>query len=205
MDLGLASTTRSRVPSIPTWAFRRLRRAAALGVENVLGGLALSELQYRLDARRGRQRPPGYDADYWRWFPGDSRVFLGYLKRWKALPVANGHRGPAAVVIMPWVETPTPWYSIMIAIGLVRRGRNVVLIWDDTGFPQRGLTTQNRAIGRVLAYVGRALRRFVRVRSPPSQRGRPTFGSSRRSRTRTSHGSVAAPSAASSTSRCSGT
>src|SRR6185436_18786959 len=68
MDLGLAPVTRSRAPSIPTRAFRRLRRVAATGVEKALGGLALSELQYRLDARLRRQRPPGYNADYWRWF-----------------------------------------------------------------------------------------------------------------------------------------
>jgi hypothetical protein len=129
--------------------------------------LALSELQYRLDARFGRQRPSDYNPDYWRSFTRDSRVFLGYLKRWRALPVANGQRGHAAVVIMPWVETAAPWQSIMIAIGLVRRGRAVVLVWDDTGFPQRGLTKQNRAIGRALAYVGRALP-VVRVSTQPS-------------------------------------
>lgn len=157
MDLGRAPAARSRTSSIPTRAFRRLRRAASIGVENALSGLALSELQYRLDARRDRRQPPGYNADYWRSFSRDSRVFLGYLKRWNALPAANGHRGSVAVVIMPWVETPAPWYHIMIAIGLVRRGRAVVLVWDDTGFPQRGLTKQNRAIGRALAYVGRTL------------------------------------------------
>ena len=165
MDLGLASTTRSRASSIPTRAFRRLRGAAATGLENALSGLTLAELQYRLDARL-RRRLPGNSADYWRSFSRDSRAFLGYLKRWKALPDANGQRGHAAVVITPWVETPAPWHSIMIAIGLVRRGRAVVLVWDDTGFPQRGLAKQNRAIGRALAYVGRAIP-VVRVSSQP--------------------------------------
>lgn len=144
---------------------RREPLRAATGVG--FGRLALCDLQYRLDARRGRKQQRGYNPEYWRSFPRFGRFFLGYLKRWGALPAANGHREPVAVVIMPWVETPAPWYAIMLAIGLVRRGRDVVLVWDDTGFPERGLTKQNLAIGRVLAYVGRVLP-VVRVSTQPS-------------------------------------
>jgi hypothetical protein len=84
-------------------------------------------------------------------------VFLKYLKRWKALPIETQEHAPVGVVVMPWVCTAVPWYSIMLAIGLARRGRSVVLIWDDTGFPEDLLEEQNQAIGRVLSYVGQFL------------------------------------------------
>jgi hypothetical protein len=53
------------------------------------------------------------------------------------------------VVVMPWVRTPAPWLAIMVAFGLRQRGRSVVLLWDDTGFPRED-PTQNFVIGRVL-------------------------------------------------------
>ena len=39
---------------------------------------------------------------------------------------------PAGVLVTPWVNTPVPWYSIALAAGLARRGRDVYLVWDDT-------------------------------------------------------------------------
>jgi hypothetical protein len=96
--------------------------------------------------------------DYKRWFPKTESTFLRYLKRSaeprKPHPSTGGTIG---VVVMPWVSTPVPWYSIMLAIGLSRRGRNVVLLWDDTAFDERYVEVQNRAIGKVLSRVGRSL------------------------------------------------
>lgn len=115
-----------------------------------------SALRYRVDRSLRRLPPPKYEpSKYGRWFPKTADVFLGYLQRWKTMPVASSQDGPTAgVVVMPWVSTAAPWYSIMLAIGLARRGRKVVLLWDDTGFPEPNTDAQNRAIGRVLAYVG---------------------------------------------------
>lgn len=119
----------------------------------------MSELLYRLDSRLGRYPPPGYHLDdYKRWFPRTADVFLGYLKRWKPLPVPGVQDRPrVGVLVVPWLSTATPWYSIMLAIGLARRGRSVVLVWDDSGFPEQHVDEQNRAIGRVLDHVARDL------------------------------------------------
>jgi hypothetical protein len=96
--------------------------------------------------------------DYKRWFPRTGKVFLRYLKRSGALklPPGQSRGGAVGVLITPWVSTPTPWYAIMLAIGLARRGRPVILLWDDTGFPEDHLDEQNHVIAEVLAYVGRA-------------------------------------------------
>ena len=53
---------------------------------------------------------------------------------------------------MPWVGTPVPWYATMLALGLERRGRQVILLWDDTEFP-REASEQNRVIRRVLRHL----------------------------------------------------
>jgi hypothetical protein len=117
----------------------------------------VSGLLYRFDRLFGRLPPRPYRLDdYKLWFPKTADVFLRFLKRWKALPVMNGDERPTVgVVVVPWLCTPAPWHSIMLAIGLARRGRKIVLLWDDTGFPEEHLDAQNRAIGRVLSYVGR--------------------------------------------------
>ena len=41
----------------------------------------------------------------------------------------------------------------MLALGLERRGREVILLWDDTEFP-REASEQNRVIRRVLRHLG---------------------------------------------------
>ncbi len=97
--------------------------------------------------------------DYKRWFPRTGRTFLRYLRRSRMLkvPYQQERGGVLAVVIVPWVSTPNPWYALMIAIGLARRGRRVVLLWDDTGFVENRLDEQNEVIAKVLRYVGRAI------------------------------------------------
>jgi hypothetical protein len=94
--------------------------------------------------------------DYKRWFPKAGMVFLRYLKRNHVLLVqGEGREEPAiGVVVGPWVSTAAPWYSIMLAIGLARRGRKVVLLWDNTGFAELYCDEQNRSIASVLDYVG---------------------------------------------------
>jgi hypothetical protein len=134
----------------------------------------LNGLRDRFDRPVRRSPPRRYRSDdYKRWFPKTARVFLGYLKRYHALPVAVRQEGRAVgVVVCPWVSTAAPWYSIMLAIGLARRGRNVVIVWDDTSFPERDVDGQNRVIGRVLSYVGRffpVVRLSHQTPRPPSE------------------------------------
>ena len=106
-----------------------------------------------------RSAPRRYQLhDYKRWFPKTGRMFLRYLQRFDALPApGDQHGATVGLVVVPWVSTPVPWYATMLAVGLARRGRKVVLIWDDTGFPEMHLEEQNRVIGDVMAYVGRFL------------------------------------------------
>jgi hypothetical protein len=92
------------------------------------------------------------------WFPKTAAVFLRYLKSHQLLPVPTTQDGPpVGVVVSAWVSTPMPWYLIMLAIGLARRGRRVVVIWDDSEFPEWNVVAQNRTVERVLDYVGRYL------------------------------------------------
>ncbi|MGO9856761.1 MAG: hypothetical protein ACLPYY_17175 [Acidimicrobiales bacterium] len=107
-----------------------------------------------------RRLPPrGYRLDdYKKWFPKTGDVFLRYLKH-AELPSARSETGAGAVavVVMPWVSTPNPWYASMLGLGLAQRGREVTFIWDDTTFPDPQVEAQNRSIGRVLDWIGRYL------------------------------------------------
>jgi len=109
-------------------------------------------------AALSRRLPPrGYRLeDYKRWFPKTGDVFLRYLKH-SQLPSAGSRRGigGVAVVVMPWVSTPAPWYASMLGLGLAHRGREVTFIWDDTSFPDPQLEVQNRSIGNVFEWIGR--------------------------------------------------
>lgn len=97
--------------------------------------------------------------DYQRWFPKTADALLRYLKDFRPLPrrdeqpACGPDRGTFGLVVVPWVCTPVPWYSIMLAIGLRRRGRPVVLLWDDTGFAESRLTEQQRVLAATLPHV----------------------------------------------------
>lgn len=107
----------------------------------------------------GRRPPRRYRLDdYKRWFPTTARIFRRYLQRFGATAAPPRGTGRAVgVVVGPWLSTAMPWYSVMLAIGLARRGRNVVILWDDTRFPEADIDDQNRAIGSVLATLEGAL------------------------------------------------
>ena len=103
--------------------------------------------------------PRGYRPErYDRWFPKTGSAMQRSLKR-SAAERADGRwpvpadAGTAVVVVTPWVSTPVPWYSVMLGIGL-RRRRPLVFVWDDTGFPQPALESQQHAIGDVLSSIG---------------------------------------------------
>lgn len=134
-------------------------------------------LPNRFDRFLRRSPPRRYRLDnYKRWFPKTAEVFLEYVKGFDALPVPNGLAGPAVgVVVAPWVSTAVPWYSIMLAIGLARRRRKVILLWDDTGFPEPNVDQQNRAIAGVLGHVGRYLP-VVRLSEQPAHPSSETDG-----------------------------
>jgi hypothetical protein len=158
---GLAPLVIHRVPS------RLMRSGAALREQ-------VRRLGPRLPTAWHGNPPRLYQLDeYKRWFPRTGKVFLRYLKRSGALnlPPPRAGSGAVGVLIVPWVSTPTPWYAITLAIGLARRGRPVVLLWDDTGFPEDHLDEQTQVIAEVLAYVSKA---FTVVRlsdeSPASDR-----------------------------------
>jgi hypothetical protein len=106
-----------------------------------------------------RRLPPrGYRLnDYMRWFPKTADVFLRFLKRAELQSVVPKSGCRVAVVVMPWVSTPAPWYASMLGLGLLDRGREVQFIWDDTGFPDAQMELQNRSIGDVLDWVQRVL------------------------------------------------
>jgi hypothetical protein len=137
----------------------------------------MSELTHRLESVLRPYPPRRYQLDdYKRWFPTTGAALLRNLKRFSAPAARQGQEGGTiGVVVVPWVSTPVPWYAIMLAIGLARRGRKVVLLWDDTGFPELHLDEQNRVIGEVLDYVGELLP-VMRLSDGRAQPSSPTDG-----------------------------
>jgi hypothetical protein len=85
-------------------------------------------------------------------FPDTAEAFQQFLSRARIPTETKGNKKPIGIVILPWVGTPMPWFSIAIAIGLARRGRQVKLIWDDTPFPAPSefQNLQNHSIKEVL-------------------------------------------------------
>ncbi len=87
-------------------------------------------------------------------FPESASAFLKFLKRCEIPNVEQGD--PVGMVIMPWMGTPAPWFSMMLAVGLAQRGKRVTFIWDDTAFPTPSsyIDLQNRKIGEMFDYLG---------------------------------------------------
>lgn len=110
--------------------------------------------------------------DYWRWFPKTGEVFERYLER-MGEPRRNDPDSPRiGVVVVPWVNTPVPWYATMLALGLRRRGREVVLIWDDTCFPERQIQQQNRVVEKLLSSPSQPLQ-VIRLTEHTTDRSAP--------------------------------
>ncbi len=129
----------------------------------------------RRPPRLRRSPPRRYRLEeYRRWFPRTAREFLRFLEAagpltdTEAVPASD--EGPIGVVVVPWVSTPVPWYAVMLAIGLARRGRRVVVLWDDTAFPEADVSEQNRLVGKVLDHVGRWLPVLRVGQAPPRAR-----------------------------------
>jgi hypothetical protein len=108
-----------------------------------------------LDRLVRRYPPRRYRLDqYKRWFPTTADAMARQLRRFPTpLPTPRPDTRPIGFVVVPWVSTPVPWYSIMLAIGLRRLGRPVVLVWDDTEFAEPRIREQSDAIARVLPAV----------------------------------------------------
>lgn len=87
-------------------------------------------------------------------FPASLAAFRRFLWR-SALPERIRSEKPVGIVVLPWVGTGVPWYAVALAIGLAQRGREVMLIWDDTSFPDvpGSVELQNRFIRKMLDEV----------------------------------------------------
>jgi hypothetical protein len=87
-------------------------------------------------------------------FPDGARAFLRFLRQCRLEKGARAGE-PLGVVVMPWVSTPAPWFSLALAVGLARRGKKIALICDDSGLglpletPER-LHQQDVSIARAL-------------------------------------------------------
>lgn len=97
----------------------------------------LNVIRHKLKGLRRRARaaitPRGRIENYQSEFAESARVFQNYLRSVDFnFPPATGK--PIGVILAPIVGTPAPWFFAMIAIGLRRHGRNVILIYDDVDF-----------------------------------------------------------------------
>jgi len=59
------------------------------------------------------------------------RLFRRFLSRIAPTPTASTETVPVAVLVQPWLLSDVPWYSILLAHGIARRNRSVLIIWDD--------------------------------------------------------------------------
>ncbi|HSI10814.1 MAG TPA: hypothetical protein VK961_02165 [Chthoniobacter sp.] len=63
------------------------------------------------------------------------RIVETYLERWKKFPGAPKKSAPAGgvgVVVMPWLQTAVPLYSLECARALAAKGIPVTILWDST-------------------------------------------------------------------------
>lgn len=141
----------------------------------------LSAITDRLGSLRDRLRGAPADGThdletlrhYQQHFPDSARAFQKFLRQCD-LAGLKGRGAKAAtgeevgVVVVPWVATPVPWFSIALGLALAGRGRNVAFIWDDSTFPRpsEDLDRQNEWIARVLADV-RPYCRVLRLSEEP--------------------------------------
>jgi hypothetical protein len=87
-------------------------------------------------------------------FPKTAQAFEKFLRQYDLGGLKTSGTA-VGVVVVPWVSTPVPWFSMALGIALARRGSNVVFIWDDSVFPlpSARLDRQNEWIGRILSEV----------------------------------------------------
>jgi hypothetical protein len=109
-------------------------------------------------------------------FPEGAGAFLSFLDRCR-LEGPRSSDGVVGVVVTPWVSTPAPWMCLALAVGMVQRGKNVELIWDDSGLglpletPER-LREQEAHIGIVLQKLRRDFP-IVRLSEQPARPPQP--------------------------------
>lgn len=128
--------------------------------------LSLASIANRFDLLR-RRLERAYDAasaldiarHHQEQFTDSARAFLKFLGQCDlaGLKATNptGTGQPVGVVVVPWVSTPVPWFSVVLGLGLARRGANVIFIWDDSVFPMPSsqLDSENEWIDRILESV----------------------------------------------------
>lgn len=129
-------------------------------VRSLAHGLARISRGFGSIRRRWDRALPGGDPKvtrlYLEQFPDMARAFQRFLQQCDLAgiqPAGNPSGETVGVVVMPWVATAVPWFSIALGLGLARRSAEVVFIWDDTVFPvpSAELDTENVWIDRVLA------------------------------------------------------
>jgi hypothetical protein len=106
-------------------------------------------------------------------FAQGADAFLDFLRECRLEENASTGR-PLGVVVMPWVGTPVPWYSLALAIGLMRRGKKIELLLDDSGLGLGGpeqIHLQHAHIARALDVI-RGTFPIVRLREQPPQPSR---------------------------------
>ncbi len=138
-------------------ALETVKRALPSPLKDAIKATGRRALSHRAPVRHAP--PRGYHLeDYASWFSPSAEVFRRYLQRADLPPRPGAQRpGRIGLVVTPWVNTPVPWYAVMLGIGLALRGREVTLLWDDSAFPERERARQQQCIAKVLAVAVRYL------------------------------------------------
>src|SRR5690606_20115444 len=84
------------------------------------------------------------------------RLLQEFIKQDVKSPVPRTRGDEIAVYISTWLNTPVPWYSMVLGMLLLRRGHPVHFIWDDLRDPFLP------ADGRQLNEIGEALQLLSR-------------------------------------------
>lgn len=145
----------------------------------------LATLSTRLDALRQRlgfvtarsidsQTDVEILRQYREHFPETAEAFQKFLRKCDLGGLKAGTGQAVAIVVLPWVSTPVPWFSVALGVALARRGVDITFIWDDSVFPMPStvLDQQNEWIDRVLSDL-RPQFRVVRLSTVPGRAAQP--------------------------------
>lgn len=78
----------------------------------------------------------GINPKTW-WY--NTKKMLNLVDDWRAESEPSHHPKNIAVLVLPWLSTDVPWFSIVSGLFLARRGNKVIFIFDDFPFGKKPL------------------------------------------------------------------
>lgn len=87
----------------------------------------------------------------------NTQKMLDLVAGWDMSPAISCNSKRFAVLVLPWLSTDVPWFSIVTGLFLARRGNNVIFILDDLPFGNKPV---------VFAFILRCIRQVLKMLPP---------------------------------------